>query len=106
MFCCTRTAIIEFVFEYRYKKTSETLSHAGQKASAAFSSVGTAITKKLEDVKYDLNLFHINSCLCLCFGVHFHCHRPKIYVLGATVFSWGLHLDFKLVSILVATSPG
>ncbi|KAJ6663967.1 hypothetical protein lerEdw1_008921 [Lerista edwardsae] len=34
-----------------YKKTSETLSHAGQKASAAFSSVGTAITKKLEDVK-------------------------------------------------------
>ncbi|XP_078543238.1 tumor protein D52 isoform X2 [Lissotriton helveticus] len=34
-----------------YKKTSETLSQAGQKASAAFSSVGTAITKKLEDVK-------------------------------------------------------
>lgn len=37
--------------EYRYKKTSETLSQAGQKASAAFSSVGSAITKKLEDVK-------------------------------------------------------
>ncbi|XP_053102549.1 tumor protein D52 isoform X2 [Hemicordylus capensis] len=34
-----------------YKKTSETLSQAGQKASAAFSSVGSAITKKLEDVK-------------------------------------------------------
>lgn len=34
-----------------YKKTTETLSQAGQKASAAFSSVGTAITKKLEDVK-------------------------------------------------------
>ncbi|KAG8441905.1 hypothetical protein GDO86_010909 [Hymenochirus boettgeri] len=34
-----------------YKKTSETLSHAGQKASAAFSSVGSVITKKLEDVK-------------------------------------------------------
>ncbi|XP_026547187.1 tumor protein D52 isoform X1 [Notechis scutatus] len=34
-----------------YKKTSETLSQAGQKASAAFSTVGTAITKKLEDVK-------------------------------------------------------
>ncbi|XP_053102548.1 tumor protein D52 isoform X1 [Hemicordylus capensis] len=33
-----------------YKKTSETLSQAGQKASAAFSSVGSAITKKLEDV--------------------------------------------------------
>ncbi|KAM6456669.1 tumor protein D52-like isoform 1-T2 [Liasis olivaceus] len=33
-----------------YKKTSETLSQAGQKASAAFSTVGSAITKKLEDV--------------------------------------------------------
>ncbi|XP_044279753.1 tumor protein D52 isoform X2 [Varanus komodoensis] len=34
-----------------YKKTSETLSQAGQKASAAFLTVGSAITKKLEDVK-------------------------------------------------------
>uniref|UniRef100_A0A8C5VPG5 Tumor protein D52 n=1 Tax=Microcebus murinus TaxID=30608 RepID=A0A8C5VPG5_MICMU len=34
-----------------YKKTSETLTQAGQKASAAFSSVGSVITKKLEDVK-------------------------------------------------------
>ncbi|XP_041423178.1 uncharacterized protein LOC734839 isoform X1 [Xenopus laevis] len=33
-----------------YKRTSETLSHAGQKASAAFSSVGSVITRKLEDV--------------------------------------------------------
>ncbi|KAH0617620.1 hypothetical protein JD844_016053 [Phrynosoma platyrhinos] len=38
-----------------YKKTSETLSQAGQKASAAFSTVGSVITKKLEDVKYDFN---------------------------------------------------
>ncbi|XP_077208181.1 tumor protein D52-like isoform X3 [Paroedura picta] len=35
---------------HAYKKTSETLTQAGQKASAAFSSVGSAITKKLEDV--------------------------------------------------------
>nr|XP_056710822.1 tumor protein D52 isoform X2 [Euleptes europaea] len=35
---------------HAYKMTSETLSQAGQKASAAFSSVGSAITKKLEDV--------------------------------------------------------
>nr|XP_044998753.1 tumor protein D52 isoform X3 [Jaculus jaculus] len=35
-----------------YKKTSETLSQAGQKASAAFSSVGSVITRKLEDVKF------------------------------------------------------
>ncbi|NP_001086339.1 tumor protein D52 L homeolog [Xenopus laevis] len=34
-----------------YKRTSETLSHAGQKASAAFSSVGSVITNKLQDVK-------------------------------------------------------
>lgn len=34
-----------------YRKTSETLSHAGQRASAAFSTVGSVITKKLEDVK-------------------------------------------------------
>ncbi|MCJ8746194.1 hypothetical protein PDJAM_G00139020 [Pangasius djambal] len=33
-----------------YKRTSETLSHAGQKATAAFSSVGSAISRKLEDV--------------------------------------------------------
>ncbi|EPY73876.1 tumor protein D52 [Camelus ferus] len=37
-----------------YKKTSETLSQAGQKASAAFSSVGSVITKKLEDVNFYL----------------------------------------------------
>ncbi|XP_069813538.1 tumor protein D52 isoform X2 [Dendropsophus ebraccatus] len=34
-----------------YKKTSETLSQAGQKASAAISTVGSVITRKLEDVK-------------------------------------------------------
>ncbi|XP_075682202.1 tumor protein D52 isoform X2 [Rhinoderma darwinii] len=34
-----------------YRKTSETLSHAGQKASAAISTVGSVITRKLEDVK-------------------------------------------------------
>ncbi|KAL4629940.1 tumor protein D52 isoform X2 [Arapaima gigas] len=34
-----------------YRKTSETLSQAGQRATAAFSSVGFAISKKLEDVR-------------------------------------------------------
>ncbi|KAM9307793.1 tumor protein D52-like [Gastrophryne carolinensis] len=34
-----------------YKKTSETLTQAGQKASAAISTVSSAITRKLEDVK-------------------------------------------------------
>ncbi|XP_034400672.1 tumor protein D52 isoform X2 [Cyclopterus lumpus] len=34
-----------------YKKTSETLSQAGLKATAAFSTVGSVITRKLEDVR-------------------------------------------------------
>uniref|UniRef100_A0A3Q3GME4 Tpd52 like 1 n=1 Tax=Kryptolebias marmoratus TaxID=37003 RepID=A0A3Q3GME4_KRYMA len=34
-----------------YKKTSETLSTAGQKTSAAFSNLGSAITRKLGDMR-------------------------------------------------------
>lgn len=34
-----------------YRRTSETLSQAGLKASAAFTSVGSAISRKLEDVR-------------------------------------------------------
>nr|XP_033791585.1 tumor protein D53 isoform X4 [Geotrypetes seraphini] len=34
-----------------YKKTQETLSHAGQKATAAISNVGSAIGKKLGDMR-------------------------------------------------------
>ncbi|XP_074470933.1 tumor protein D53 isoform X8 [Sebastes fasciatus] len=34
-----------------YKKTSETLSTAGQKTSAAFSTLGTAITRKIGDMR-------------------------------------------------------
>nr|XP_020453222.1 tumor protein D52 isoform X2 [Monopterus albus] len=34
-----------------YKRTSETLSQASLKASAAFSTVGSAISRKLEDVR-------------------------------------------------------
>uniref|UniRef100_A0A8C6S6H0 Tumor protein D52 n=1 Tax=Neogobius melanostomus TaxID=47308 RepID=A0A8C6S6H0_9GOBI len=33
-----------------YRRTSETLTQASQKATAAFSTVGSAITRKLEDV--------------------------------------------------------
>lgn len=35
-----------------YKKTQETLSHAGQKATAAISNVGTVISKKFGDMRY------------------------------------------------------
>ncbi|XP_029452397.1 tumor protein D53 [Rhinatrema bivittatum] len=34
-----------------YKKTQETLSHAGQKATAAISNVGSAIGKRLGDMR-------------------------------------------------------
>lgn len=39
-------------FVSSYKKTHETLSHAGQKATAAISNVGTAISKKFGDMRY------------------------------------------------------
>ncbi|XP_072532112.1 tumor protein D52 isoform X1 [Salminus brasiliensis] len=46
-----------------YKRTSETLSQAGQKATAAFTSVGSAISRKLEDVRLQSfsNSFSIRS---------------------------------------------
>ncbi|XP_036422213.1 tumor protein D52 isoform X1 [Colossoma macropomum] len=46
-----------------YRRTSETLSQAGQKATAAFSSVGSAISRKLEDVRLQSfsNSFSIRS---------------------------------------------
>ncbi|CAI5770056.1 Hypothetical predicted protein [Podarcis lilfordi] len=37
-----------------YKKTQETLSQAGQKATAAFSNVGTVISKKFGDMSYSI----------------------------------------------------
>ncbi|NXG60894.1 TPD53 protein, partial [Hemiprocne comata] len=40
-----------------YKKTHETLSHAGQKATAAISNVGTAISKKFGDMRYGVCCF-------------------------------------------------
>uniref|UniRef100_A0A669CHZ7 Tpd52 like 2b n=1 Tax=Oreochromis niloticus TaxID=8128 RepID=A0A669CHZ7_ORENI len=35
-----------------YKKTQETLSQAGQKTTAALSTVSTAISKKIGDMRY------------------------------------------------------
>ncbi|KAI1901662.1 hypothetical protein AGOR_G00036700 [Albula goreensis] len=46
-----------------YRRTSETISQAGQKATAAFTSVGSAISRKLEDVRLQSlsNSFSIRS---------------------------------------------
>ncbi|CAI5683435.1 unnamed protein product [Oreochromis niloticus] len=37
-----------------YKKTSETLSTAGQRTSAAFSTLGSTITRKIGDMSYSI----------------------------------------------------
>ncbi|MBN3310600.1 TPD54 protein, partial [Amia calva] len=37
-----------------YKKTQETLSQAGQKTSAALSTVGTAISRRIGDMRYSI----------------------------------------------------
>ncbi|XP_060722217.1 tumor protein D53 isoform X3 [Tachysurus vachellii] len=39
-----------------YKKTSETLNTAGQKTTAAFSNLGTAISRKFGDMSYSVSL--------------------------------------------------
>uniref|UniRef100_A0A8C1QB60 Tumor protein D54-like n=1 Tax=Cyprinus carpio TaxID=7962 RepID=A0A8C1QB60_CYPCA len=41
-----------------YKKTQETLSQAGQKTSAALSTVGTAISRKLGDMSSNYSIRH------------------------------------------------
>nr|XP_057913064.1 tumor protein D53 isoform X2 [Doryrhamphus excisus] len=38
-----------------YKRTSETLSSAGQKTSAAFSTLGSAINRKIGDMSYSIS---------------------------------------------------
>lgn len=39
-----------------YKKTSETLSTAGHKTSAAFSTLSSTLSRKFEDMRYELFL--------------------------------------------------
>ncbi|NWV96904.1 TPD53 protein, partial [Machaerirhynchus nigripectus] len=54
-----------------YKKTHETLSHAGQKATAAISNVGTAISKKFGDMRYQ----HL---LLLCYSIRHSISMPAM----------------------------
>lgn len=58
----------------RFKKTSETLSTAGQKTSAAFSTLGSAISRRFEDMRYSVMshpLFEFNSLTHLVKSVVF-----------------------------------
>ncbi|NXF05971.1 TPD53 protein, partial [Smithornis capensis] len=54
-----------------YKKTHETLSHAGQKATAAISNVGTAISKKFGDMRY-------SHLLLLCYSIRHSISMPAM----------------------------
>ncbi|NWH52505.1 TPD53 protein, partial [Fregata magnificens] len=54
-----------------YKKTHETLSHAGQKATAAISNVGTAISKKFGDMRY-------RDPLLLCYSIRHSISMPAM----------------------------
>uniref|UniRef100_A0A452R780 TPD52 like 1 n=1 Tax=Ursus americanus TaxID=9643 RepID=A0A452R780_URSAM len=54
-----------------YKKTHETLSHAGQKATAAFSNVGTAISKKFGDMSFSHTYVVLSSFLFFPFNLLF-----------------------------------
>ncbi|NWU24111.1 TPD53 protein, partial [Dyaphorophyia castanea] len=54
-----------------YKKTHETLSHAGQKATAAISNVGTAISKKFGDMRY-------RPLLLLCYSIRHSISMPAM----------------------------
>ncbi|NXI92392.1 TPD53 protein, partial [Psophia crepitans] len=54
-----------------YKKTHETLSHAGQKATAAISNVGTAISKKFGDMRY-------RDWLLLCYSIRHSISMPAM----------------------------
>lgn len=46
-------SLLPFFSLHRYKKTQETLSQAGQKTSAALSTVGTVLSRKLGDMRYE-----------------------------------------------------
>ncbi|XP_073788612.1 tumor protein D53 isoform X9 [Danio rerio] len=61
-----------------YKKTSETLSTAGQRTSAAFSNLGTAISRKFGDMSmFGLQALYPRRYVCLfCTAFNEHaCHE-------------------------------
>ncbi|KAK6489100.1 tumor protein D53-like protein isoform X2 [Huso huso] len=48
-----------------YKKTQETFSTAGQKASAAFSNVGTAIGRKFGDMRHSWGSYSVHHSMSM-----------------------------------------
>lgn len=52
--CCSPLPYCSLSVFFSYRRTSETLSQAGLKATAAFSNMGSAISRKLEDVRWGM----------------------------------------------------
>lgn len=65
------------VFVNRYKRTRESLSHAGQVTTAALSSVGVAITRRLGEMRYPAPLCIPDPPLSLLLSTL--SYRPFIY---------------------------
>lgn len=78
-----------------YKKTSETLSTAGQKTTAAISTLGNAITRKIGDMRYTISLILsqsgcslINLCSLSVLIYNLSCkegrpqHSPEVFLLS------------------------
>uniref|UniRef100_A0A3Q3F793 Tumor protein D52 n=1 Tax=Kryptolebias marmoratus TaxID=37003 RepID=A0A3Q3F793_KRYMA len=66
-----------------YKRTSETLSQAGMKATAAFSTMGSAISKKLEDVSLQ-SIRHSASMPAIRNAPTFKSFEEKVETLKVT----------------------
>uniref|UniRef100_A0A672S243 TPD52 like 1 n=1 Tax=Sinocyclocheilus grahami TaxID=75366 RepID=A0A672S243_SINGR len=69
----------------RYKKTSETLSTAGQRTSVAFSNLGNAINRKFGDMRYNVTSSSASFCRNL----------PQIGLEAFTLASLSIQHDYS-----------
>ncbi|XP_028850755.1 tpd52 like 2b isoform X2 [Denticeps clupeoides] len=68
-----------------YKKTQETLSQAGQKTSAALSTMGTAISRKLGDMSTNYSIRHSISMPAMRNSPTFKSFEDKVGTLKSKV---------------------
>ncbi|XP_059206310.1 tumor protein D52 isoform X1 [Centropristis striata] len=87
-----------------YRRTSETLSQAGLKASAAFTNVGTAITRKLEDVSMR-SLQHSASMPVMRNAPTFKSFEEKVETLKVSDSASPLFIT-KMTPAASTTDPG
>ncbi|XP_061479747.1 tumor protein D53 isoform X4 [Rhineura floridana] len=75
-----------------YKKTQETLSQAGQKATAAISNVGTVISKKFGDMRCYRESFEHSP--------HTHKQRECEMLLYSPFHKYACYEEFSYIQIL------